>query len=177
MTDYLYTPLELALIIRYHKMTVQDYAEMLHNIFRYDNVFLLKKYRHDEKKLMLDVMDKLNYLNDRRQYDNELVYIEKDKESFGLPNNSNGNMSTDVYSHLLFKELRIRILYINKRNYAKMKLRTLLSEVGYKRRSVYAIDYISKCFWFYHLSVSLKENTPCDITKIKFSDTIVFKVV
>ena len=177
MKRYLYSPYELAIIFQYHGINIVRMTEILDNIYRYDNAFVQCEYRRNQKKLMFDVMDKMNYLNNQEQFDLEKDDVDKDLSDFGLVN-SNGNCdSEEAIDHLIFKELRIRILYINKKGYAKMKLRTLLSELGYKRRSPVVINYIFDCLLFYHIEVFLKDNTPCEIDKIGLDETLVFRVV
>jgi hypothetical protein len=103
--------------------------------------------------------------------------IEKDMSDFGLPNNSQANDMEHTFSHLIFKELRVRILYINRKGIAKMKLRTLLSELGYKRCSPNVIGYIYDCLLFYHIETTLKGNVPCSIDTIDIDDMVIFRAV
>ena len=177
MTDYLYTPLELAIIIRYHKMNAADYTEMLHNIFRYDNARLAPGYQHDERKLMLDVMDKLNNLSDRRRYECEQEEIARDMAYFGLSVDTAKSEVQYTCSHLVFKDLRLRITYININRYAKIKLRTLLNQLGYKRRSSRIMEYIFECLWVYGILATYDGVKYCDLESIHLDETIVFKVV
>ncbi|MBR5949655.1 MAG: hypothetical protein IKZ82_13575 [Clostridia bacterium] len=177
MKSCLYTPLELALIIRFHRMDSEQYIELLQNIHRYDNIYVQPEYRHERKKFILDVMDRLNYFTDPEAYLSEQSGIERDMNDFGLCNNSRVGDAEHTFSHLIFKELRLRILYINKKGFAKMKLRTLLSELGYKRRSPNVIVYICDCLLFYHIETTLKGNEPCRIDEIDIDETVIFRAV
>lgn len=177
MKSYLYTPFELALIIQHHHMDSERYIELLQNIHRHDNIFIQPEYRRDQKSFILAVMDKLNYLNDPDTYLSEQSDVEKDMNGFGLKNNSVSDDTEYIFSHLIFKELRIRILYINEKGIARMKLRTLLSEFGYKRRSQNIIGYIYDCLLFYHIETTLRGNVPCSIENVDIDDMIVFRTV
>lgn len=177
MKSYLYTPFELALIIQRQALDCIKYMSLLHSIYLYDNQFLLPEYRNNQKKLFLDVMDSLNYLNNTASYILERAAIEKDSEALGFVNNHNEDEMYKSFSHLIFKELRIRIMYINTRGYTCMKFRTLLSALGYKRRSSSVINYIIDCLLFYHISVSLRRNAPCDFESIALDETIVFRTI
>ncbi|MBO6310703.1 MAG: hypothetical protein J6N70_18070 [Oribacterium sp.] len=177
MKSYLYTPFELALIIQYHHMDSERYIELLQNIFRHDNIFIQPEYRHDQKGFILAVMDKLDYLNDPDAYMSELSEIEKDMNDLGLKNNSASGDTDHGFSHLIFKELRIRIQYINQKGIAKMKLRTLLLNLGYKRRSQNVMRYINDCLLFYHIETTLKRKVHCIIDNVKMDDVIVFRTV
>ena len=177
MKSYLYTPFELAIIIQYHHMDSERYIELLQNIHRHDNIFIQPEYRHDQKKFILAVMDKLNYLSDPDTYISEQSDVEKDMYDFGLKNNSVSDDTEHTFSHLMFKELIIRILYINQNGIARMKLRTLLSELGYKRRSPNNIGYINECLLFYHIETTLKGNISCSVENVDIDDMIVFRSV
>ncbi len=175
MESYLYSPYELAIIIQFHGMSNADYIKLLKDIFHHDNLFLQPDHRNSEKHFILSVMNQLNYLSNDESYISEQAMIERDMKALGLPNQSGEHERT--FSHLIFKELRIRILFINKRNCARMKLRTLLSELGYKKRSSNVLNYIFDCLLFYHISAALKDNAPCDIRTIGLDDMITFRTI
>ena len=175
MEKLLYSPLDLAIILQYHKVDVVRISEVLADIFRYDNAFIQPKYRKNLKSFMLAVMDELNSLNNQQQFDLEKEEIDKDLSDWGI-DNKNSEPVEDT-NHLIFKNLRIKILYINKQGFAKMKLRSLLASLGYKKRSPAILNYIVDCLLFYHISVSLRDNAPCIIDEISLDDTIIFRVI
>lgn len=177
MISFLYTPYELAIIINFYNMDTERYINLLRDIHRNDNIFIQPEYRQDCKKFILAVMDKLHYLNNTDSYISEQSYIEKDMDELGLENSSSSDDNEYYCSHLIFKELRIRIQYINKKGFAKMKLRTLLSELGYQRRVANVLDYIDDCMMFYHIEPTYRGNEPCNIYTADKDDTIVFRVV
>lgn len=177
MKSYLYTPMELAIIIQLHHMDSERYIELLHNIHRHDNIFIQPEYRRDEKGFILTVMDKLNYLSDQDTYVSEQSEIEKDMNDFGLKNDNISNDTDQIFSPFIFKELRIRSLYINQKGIARMKLRTLLSKLGYKKRSKKIIRDIYDCLLFYHIETSLKGNIPCSVETVDIDDMLTFKTV
>lgn len=177
MEYYLYSPYELAIIVQFYGLDVVAASQLLNDIFKYDNAFIYPEYRDNQKKFILDVMNEMSCLNNQEQFEMEKYYIEKDMEQLGLLNGSENNEDEEMVHHLVFKELRIRILHLNQKKYAKMKLRTLLSELGYKRRSLNNIAYIRECMLFYHINVSLKGNTYCDIESVNHDDTLVFRVI
>ncbi|MGN0606317.1 MAG: hypothetical protein ACI4JM_07325 [Oscillospiraceae bacterium] len=177
MEYYLYSPYELALIIQFYGMDIVTAIQLLNDIFKYDNAFIYSEYRSNQKKFVLDVMAQINSINNHEQFENEKYYIEKDMEQLGLLNGSENNEEESMLHHLIFKELRIRILYVNQKKFAKMKLRTLLSELGYKRRSQNNIAYIRECMLFYHIDVFLKGNVYCDIENVDIDDMLVFRVI
>lgn len=178
MKKYLYSPYELAVIIQYHGMDIVKAAAFLEQIYQYENPFIEEKYRHHQKQFILDVMEQMNYMNNQEQFELEKTSIEQDMNDFGILGMKPCDSDDENTSyHIVFKELRLRILYINKQGYAKMKLRNLLAEFGYQRRSPNIINYISDCMFFYHISVSLRGNAPCNLNNIGLDEMLVFRVV
>lgn len=174
--DFFYTPYELALIVLHHNMDIVSYMNFLSNICHDENEFIPIEYCLNHKRFILHTMDNLCSLC-QIEYDSDEEYIIKnDMETFGLSHNYEYTNSVKTIYNITFKELRLRILYINKNGYARMKLRTLLSSLGYKRRSKAVISYINSCLSFYHISTFLKDNVPCDITEIGLDEMIVFRV-
>ena len=175
MEKLLYSPYDYALIIHYHNMDVSEYMNMLKRIFRYDNLFIQSKYRYDEKKFILAVMNMLNYVSNKDKYLTEQEETHRDLETLGIERSYDLNESESY--HFVFKEMRIRIVYINKSGCTKKKLRNLLSDLGYQRRTQKILRYIINCLLFYHIRVSYKNDTPCDITVTDTEETLYFKTL
>lgn len=175
--DFFYTPYELALIILHHSMDVVSYMNLLSSICHNENYFIPIEYRFNHRRFILHTIDNLHSLCQMEYDSDEENVIKNDMETFGLSNNYEYTDSAKTISNITFKELRLRILYINKNGYARMKLRTLLSSLGYKRRSKSVIDYINSCLSFYHISTYAKNNFPCDITEIGLDEMVIFKII
>ncbi|WP_294411301.1 hypothetical protein [uncultured Ruminococcus sp.] len=177
MNEYLYTTLELAYIINSYNIDIENCIDLLQNIYLYDNPFIQLEYRHDQKKFILAVMDKLNYISDPEKYKIEQKEIKKDMDDFGIKSKLVTDEIEHSFSHFVFKELRIRIQYLNKGGLSKMKLSTLLSKFNAKRRSQLLVSEINNCFLFYHICPTLKDNKPCDISKVKHNDIIYLRAI
>ena len=125
---------------------------------------------------MLAVMDMINYINNTEVYKDEIVAINKDIIGFNL-----GGESQDYEDlrtvNLFFKDMRVKILYLNYQNYTRLKLRTLLANFGYKRRSEKIVRYIRDCLMFYHIKTTLRGNIPCDIEQIGLDKMVTFRVI
>lgn len=176
MKSYLYTPYELAQIIYNNNFGIEEYIELLGALHAYDNAFILPEYREDIKKFILAVMDKLEYITSPAEYFSEQLECEKDSEQFGIIGKKE---SEEDYqnSHFYFKELKIKIKYINSNGLAKKKFSTLLSDFGYKNRGPKIVNYINSCLYFYHIEPSLKGGIPCCIDKVDKDDIIIFRTI
>lgn len=177
MDSYLYSAYDLACIIHNNNMDIKQYFDLLKEIYLYDNAFLETKYRHNRKQLETDVMDKLRYINDPVKYQAEKDEIEQDISE--VSSNTKQYLFDREYSfyHNTFKTIRIRLLYMKNMGFVKIKYRKLLEEIGYKRRTANAIDYIHSCLWFYHITVTRKGNIPCDLKYTDLDETLIFRVI
>ena len=90
---------------------------------------------------------------------------------------SDGDFTAD-YSDLdlFFKSIRLRIRYLSKHDYVRIKLRILLKRYGLKRRSQKFIDNFLLCLWFYELQIFLPGNRSCDIRTVNIDSTIIFRL-
>ena len=78
---------------------------------------------------------------------------------------------------IFFKSLRLRILYVGNQDYVRMKLRTLLTAYGYKRRSQGLMDYLSDCMFFFHIQPYIRGGIECDIREVALDDMITFRIL
>lgn len=76
-----------------------------------------------------------------------------------------------------FKQTRIRILYGYRKDYVKIKLRTLLKEYGYKRRSQNLILHIQECMEVYGLEATLRGGVPCNVAEVGIDAMLTFRVI
>lgn len=173
MNELFYTALDLACIINNWDLTVKDSAELIQKIFHHDNVFLAAKYKNDYRKWFLDVRYWSDYLGDKVTFDKEFLAIQKD--CGGLLDDTNF-VNDDFDLDLFFKSLRIKLLYIDEKKYSRLKLRTLLSVYGYKRRSKEFIAYVKDSLKFYHIQTSLRGEI-CDVAEINLDDMITFRIL
>lgn len=176
MKDFLYTPYELAIIIHNNHLENQQYIKLLNALHTYDNSFIQPKYRNDAKAFILDVMDKIVYISDPDAYGSEQTDCEKDSEQFGIVAKKERQEDYQE-NNMYFKELKIRIKYINSNRVVKKKFGILLSDLGYERRSSKLVRYINNCLYFYHIEATLKGNIPCNIDKVDHNDTVVFRTL
>lgn len=176
MQELLYSAFDIAYVIAYNDMGAKKAADFINWLWQEEVPFLNLQYRCDKYKFVTDVYYWSDYLSDKVAIDLEFPAIKKDLETIGSSKNIELFASANFDVDLFFKVLRLRILYINEKNYVKMKLRSLLREYGYKRRSASFVQYIHDCLMFYHIQTYLKGGIICDICDINIDETIVFRV-
>lgn len=172
MNELLFTALDVACIVNNLDLTVKSSAELVRKIFYEDNDFIAPKYKDDYRKWFIDICYWSNYLYDKVTFDKEFPAIQKD--CGGLLNEKNF-VTDDFNLELFFKLLRVKILYVGEKNYVRMKLRTLLSNYGYKRRSKEFIAYVKESLKFNGIDATFHGEL-CDVSEISLDDMITFRI-
>ena len=173
MKDFLFSALDIACIIDNLDLSERRANELINRIWNEDRSFLLANYRNNYRQWILDVRYWSHYLYNKVTFDEEFPAILSDC------NDSLDDrlfIENDFNFDLFFKSIRIRILYIGEKNYVRMKLRTLLSNYGYKRRSKEFINYVKNRLMFYHIQTSFHGEI-CDVSEISLDDMITFRVI
>lgn len=176
MEELLYSPSDIAKIIRKRDMGARAGQEFVSAVWEVERDFIPSIYRKNQRKFILDVMDQLNFLENIETYQRELPSVNRDLSDLG----SKTVITEDKYFTELdtfFKELRLRIVILEKQDFVRMKLRTMLREHGYKRRSPQLIRHLHKCLYFYHVETFTRGEVECDIDEISLDDMITFRVV
>ena len=173
MKELFYTAIDVACIINNFDFTESFSAELIYKLWNEEKNFLAPEYRNDYRKWFLDIRYWSNYFYDKVTFDKEFPAIQKDCGDLLEEKNF---LEDDFNLDLFFKSLRIKILYVGEKNYSRLKLRTLLSTYGYKRRSKEFIAYVKKCLAFYHIQTSFHGEI-CDVAEIKLDAMITFRVL
>ena len=60
--------------------------------------------------------------------------------------------------------------------YVRIKLRTLLKQYGYCRRSPKLLEHLEQCMVFYQLRPYLRGGIPCELSEISVDEMVVFRL-
>lgn len=177
MRELLYSALDLAAIISSMELGCQEESHIIDLIWENETPFFADQCRTDKRKFILDIRYWTHYLYEKPLLDREFLAIQKDLEHGN--HDVNVGQYTSDYSNLdlFFKSVRIRILYGNGNPYVRIKLRSLLTQYGYKRRSQLLIQHINRCMLFYHLEATLRGGVACDIETADLDKMLIFRVV
>ena len=170
MNELFFTAFDVACIINNFDLTEKFSAELIRKLWQDDNKFLVQKYQKNYRQFFIDVRYWSDYLYNKVTFDKEFPAIKSDCKFLDEENFVTDNFNIDLF----FKTLRVKILHIGEKKYSRMKLRTLLSEYGYKRRSKEFLSYIKKCLEFYKIQTSLRGKI-CDVSEINLDDMITFR--
>ncbi len=176
MQGLMISAFDMACIIDSLDLGAKDAAGFKETVWENEKAFLELQEQDNYKKWLYNIQYWIDYLYDKPILDMEFPLVQKDMHAQG-DELSEDNFLTDNFNiDLFFKSMRLRILYCGGQGYERMKLRTLLSAYGYKRRSPYIVRYIKDCLLFYHIQTYLRGNIVCDIEEISLDDMIIFRV-
>ena len=175
MKALLYTALDVACIIDNAGLSTKEALRLAHRMHTEDKSFLAVEYRQNYRKWLLDILYWSDYMQDKIALDAEFPSVQA--VSDGTLDISN-LMRDDFDLDLFFKRLRVQILYLGKKDYVRMKLRTLIAAYGYQRRSKEFVRFLKIRLVFYHIQTALRGNELCDVeTMDSLDDMITFRVL
>ena len=175
MKDLLYTALDVACIIDNAGLSTREAINLAHRMHTEDKFFLAMEYRQNYRKWLLDILYWSDYMQDKITLDAEFPSVQA--VSDGTLDVS-ALMRDDFVIDLFFKKLRVQILYFGKKDYVRMKLRTLMAEYGYQRRSNEFVRFLKIRLVFYHIHTALRGNEICDVETMDcLDDMITFRVL
>ena len=177
MKELLYSALDLAAIISSMELGCQEESRIIDSIWEGENSFLAVPYHTAKRKFILDVRYWMHYFYEKPILAREFPAIQKDLKYGEHAVNMEQYISDYSNLDLFFKNVRIRILYGKGNDYIRIKLRSLLAQYGYQRRSKLLLQHINRCMQFYHLDATLRGGVPCNIETCGLDKMLTFRVI
>lgn len=177
MIELCYDSYSLAYFAVSQDMGSRATMDFLEKIYTEEQGFLHPDYADSKKLLFSDTLYWVEYLIDKEKLDSEFPAVQKDFKAAGRQFIEEAVMSEYPDFDMFFMFMRLRIKYTNSQDYIRMKLRTLLSRYGYKRRSKALVEHIRDCMMFYHIQSYLRGDVLCDIRDIDIDDMITFRIL
>ncbi len=176
MDELYYSALDLAILVSVRELSERKIIKFLEDVWEKDNDYLAPQYRDDFRKLVLDTYYWTHYFYNKTAIDAEFPSVQKDILDIGNAVEKDNYITDFSGLDLFFKNLRIRIVADGSKDYVRIKLRTLLKEYGYKRRSKLLVDYIGYCMDFFELKAFLRGGVECKIENADIDEMITFRV-
>lgn len=177
MRELLYSALDIAAIISSMDLGCRAENAMIDSVWAGEKQFIDSEYRMSKRKFILDVYYWLQYFYEKPMIDQEFPAVQQDVMSSESTLDEEQYMSDFSDLDLFFKNIRIQILYGHGNDYVRVKLRTLLRQYGYKRRSPLLIQHINRCLYFYHLDITVRGGIPCFIEDVGLDQMLIFRVI
>ena len=175
MKALLYTALDVACIIDNAGLSTKEALRLAHRMHTEDKSFLAVEYRQNYRKWLLDILYWSDYMQDKIALDAEFPSVQAVSDgTLDISDLMRDGFDLDLF----FKRLRVQILYLGKKDYVRMKLRTLIAAYGYQRRSKEFVRFLKIRLVFYHIQTALRGNELCDVeTMDSLDDMITFRVL
>jgi hypothetical protein len=175
MDNLYYTPFDLAVIINGMRFGIKKESEIIDFVWKTQQNFIHPKYRNSKRNLVQGIYYWEYYLQNKPEIDREFPTVQNELSAVGAELSECEYIRDFSDLDLFFKNLRLRILFDNKKGYVRLKLRTLLKAYGYLRRSQKLVNHINDCISFYRLKPCLRDNIPLDIQTVDIDEMITFR--
>lgn len=175
MSKYLYTPKDIAVFFDYSDFRKSDEKMVREDLWENRNIVLDSKYRKDKKKFISEISKYMVILS-LKEHKKELEEINIIFEELGSEYEMNLLEREDYYVEVFFIFIKLRLTYIENCNFIKIKLRTLLRNLGYKRRSENIVNNIKRTMKALRLESYLRDHQICDINEIGIDDAVIIRL-
>lgn len=170
---YLYTPQDIAAFLLAADFTQSDERAIIKELWENKKASLPAQYRTDLALFRRHIYRELSKFNGLSTDLDELNILLKDTEhAFCVDGSINEQGIIDSY----FKIVKLGLIYTEGKDYQRIKLRRLLKEFGYKRRSARLVEYVECTLATLGLETYLRGYVPCSISEIDVDDMIVIRL-
>lgn len=171
---YKFTPVDIANYFIVADLPVSQQYYALEDLFQQHNMELSLPYRRNYKLFRTTVYDYIISLDLTDTEVSEAQLILNEISSGTLYRFQDKVDEYDVFA-FYFKLIKLQIMY-SPQQYKRLKLRTLLHDFGYKRRSLILMDNINSTLKALKLSTYLRNNEKCNIVDVKLDDMIIIRL-
>lgn len=170
---YLFTPQDIAVFALASDFTQSDERDVIRDIWENDKPSIPAKYRQDYPLFRRHINLELSKYDGALSDVDELNILMCDTEhAFYVDGSINEQGIIESY----FKIIKLGLTYVEGKDYRKIKLRRLLRQFGYKRRSAQLVEYIQRTLVALGLKTYLKGYAPCNIAEIGIDDMVMIRL-
>ncbi|WP_436513012.1 hypothetical protein [Clostridium thermobutyricum] len=175
MNKYLYTPQDISLFFDYSDFRISDEKAIQEIIWEQRNEILDKDYTDDKHKFIKAIL-KNRELCDIMAYKNEVLVINRIMKELGSSYEISKLNYGEDYIEAFFRFIKLRLTYTRNCSYVRLKLRRLLRNFGYKRRTKMLINNIQRSMDALNLECYIKNYQHCNINEIKLDDFMIIRL-
>lgn len=168
-TKYLFTPRDLAIFFLFADTALSREREVLIDLFHKHNSSIVYPFRKDFVRLHKAVSDLII------KFETDCNELEEAQAIMQEVNGVSTEQTTEPdYCCGYFKLVKLRLLYTNE--YIKIKMSTLLSDFGYKRRSKVLVSTIKTVLKKLNIIPYTRGYEVCDIGEADIHTMIIFRL-
>ncbi|MCR5075952.1 MAG: hypothetical protein K6A79_09155 [Ruminococcus sp.] len=167
-TKYKFTPQDIAVYLLIADLPRSREDKIIEDFFQEYNDEIVFNYRND-------------FLELRRQIHNSMILLEMSDEEYAETQLIMRELQIEKteyepnYFGAYFKLIKLQLLYSGK-DYQRIKLRTLLNDFGYKRRTEALVNSITRAMKALNLQPYLKQYEPCDLAEITLDQMVIIRL-
>lgn len=167
---YKIIPQDVAIYLFLEDFSHKRENEILSDLFENQKEMIAYEYRGDYLWFKQCVMNLINLyeLDDKTYNEAELILLEIDASAINEKND------VDCFGGY-FKIIKLQLMYSGI-SYRKLKLRTLLRDFGYKRRTEALISNMCNALRALGMETYLKNHKKCDLNKAKLDDMVIIRM-
>ncbi len=167
----LYTPFDIALFFASANLTISEEQSILVSLWQHNNVIDFE-YCKGKKQFRKSVFRELdNLIGVENVFEIDLIFKDMGSKFSLLEFNS----EQDAISSF-FKVIKLNLTHAPGKNHCRIKLRNLIKNFGYKKRSAALIDNINSTISSLDLTVCLRGRKPCNINTVPLDNIIVIRL-
>lgn len=166
----LFTPADVAAYILTQNMTNSRTNAVIQDLFYNRHNQIVEKYRSDYVKFKRSIYEFVNIYEMNAQEYSEVEFIMNEVNQTEIYQDECSD-----YFAAYFRLIKLKLLYSNVK-YCKIKLRTLLRDFGYQRRTRGLMQNIKSILKELKLVTYLRAYQRCDISEIKLDDMVMIRL-
>jgi hypothetical protein len=167
---YLYTPYDIALFFNTSDLKESEKDEVIDVLYSNDAILLPKRYRADRRRFHHEIAREQAGIEGTEDELEQLLNLLKDtKYDYG------GNDNDEKIVESFFKQVELQLMF-TKKTYRKIKLRRLLAEFGYRKRSKPLVRRIKRTMYALSIDAFTRGGEACDIATVDIDSMISFRL-
>lgn len=169
-TKYKFVPSDVAIYIHRSDLRHSEQLKVIKSVFEDYNSDISARYRDNFRLFCSEINNVLTLilLNDAEYNEADLILQEL----------NNACLNDDITENLFgsyFKCVKLQLLY-DRIDYRKIKLRTLLKDFGYQRRTAALVQSIEKAINALGLVTYLRDYEKCSVGSIGLDDMVMIRL-
>lgn len=175
MSKYLYTPSDIALFFSFSDFSLSDEKLIRDDLWEKRNEVIEVKFR-DNKYKWIKTINQMQLKYGDEVFITEVQVINKVLQELGRSYEITQGLEDSCCIEAFFRFVKLRLIYGRKCDFVRLKLRTLLKDFGYKRRTNALVINIKETMEALQLDCFLKGYEKCDIGLIDLDDMIIIRL-
>lgn len=168
---------DVAMIVDGLSLGAKEEAMFKERIWKNEKEFLRLNDDEDMKKWLYKVQHWTDYIYGNEELNQEFHAAQDDLQESGAYLQEDDYMTDGLDLSIVFKSLRLRLLYVHRNGSEKTTLHAILSAYGYGEGRPFIMSYIQKCMDFYRIKAFYENGNECELKKIDPRMPIVFKIM